>query len=90
MDKADIIHKYTAEEARNLQAYGELPANARINQTAVDMAMDDGDEDEDAGFDFDDVSFRLFFYILFDLMSTHNKYFFFLLYRSKAKGHHHK
>lgn len=55
-EKADVIHKYTTDEARNLQAYGELPANARINQTAVDMAMDDGEEEEDVGFDFDDVS----------------------------------
>lgn len=54
VEKADVIHKYTSEEARNLQAYGELPASAKINQTAIDMAMDDGDED-DAGFDFEDV-----------------------------------
>lgn len=44
-------------QARNLQAYGELPASARINQTAVDMAIDGGDgQDEDVGFDFEDVS----------------------------------
>ncbi len=55
-DKADIIHKYTAEEARNLQSYGELPASARINVTAVDMELDDGEEEEDAGFDFDEVN----------------------------------
>jgi translation initiation factor 1A len=55
-DKADIIHKYTTDEARALQAFGELPANARINQTAVDMAMEGGEEEEDAGFDFEDVS----------------------------------
>lgn len=54
-DKADVIHKYTTEEARNLQAFGELPASARINQTAVDMAMDDGEEGEDMGFDFDEI-----------------------------------
>ena len=54
--KADIIHKYTTEEARNLQSYGELPASAKINQTAIDMAMDDGEEEEDMGFDFDEVS----------------------------------
>jgi translation initiation factor 1A len=53
--KADIIHKYTTEEARNLQSYGELPASAKINQTAIDMAMDDGEEEEDMGFDFDEV-----------------------------------
>lgn len=52
--KADIIHKYTAEEARNLQSYGELPATARINQTAIDMALEGGEE-EDMGFDFDEV-----------------------------------
>jgi translation initiation factor 1A len=55
-DKADIIHKYTAEEARNLQGYGELPASAKINQTIVDMAMEGGDDaQEDMGFDFEDV-----------------------------------
>jgi len=54
-DKADVIHKYTTEEARSLQSYGELPENARINQTAVDMAMDDGEEEVDAGFDFDQI-----------------------------------
>ena len=65
-DKADVIHKYTADEARNLQAYGELPANARINQTAVDMAMDDGDDEEDVGFDFDDVrTLYLLFVVLY-------------------------
>ena len=56
-DKADVIHKYTTEEARNLQAFDELPKNAKINQTAVDMAMDeDGAQEEDMGFDFEDVS----------------------------------
>ena len=55
-DKADVIGKYTAEEARNLQAYGELPSTAKINQTAIDMAMDGGDgQEEDMGFDFDEV-----------------------------------
>lgn len=53
-DKADVIHKYTTEEARNLQQYGELPDTAKINQTAVDMAIDGGSDDEDAGFDFEE------------------------------------
>ena len=58
-DKCDVIHKYTTDEARSLQAYGELPATARINQTAVDMAMEDADgDDDDVGFDFDEVSAR--------------------------------
>ena len=38
-EKVDIVHKYTADEARNLKQYGELPETARINETAVDMAM---------------------------------------------------
>ena len=53
-DKADVIHKYTAEEARVLQAYDELPASARINQTAIDMAMD-GQGEEDDDFVFEDI-----------------------------------
>ena len=52
--KVDIIHKYNADEARSLKAYGELPDNARINETAVDMAME-GDGEDDIGFDFDDI-----------------------------------
>ncbi|CAH7674502.1 putative eukaryotic translation initiation factor eIF-1A subunit [Phakopsora pachyrhizi] len=32
-DKADVIQKYTTDEARNLKAYGELPENAKINET---------------------------------------------------------
>mmetsp|Transcript_33647 Transcript_33647/g.48815 ORF Transcript_33647/g.48815 Transcript_33647/m.48815 type:complete len:142 (+) Transcript_33647:42-467(+) len=54
-DKADVIHKYTTEEARNLQAFGELPTSARINQTAVDIAMEGGEQEEDMGFDFDEI-----------------------------------
>jgi len=54
-DKADVIHKYTTEEARNLQAYGELPANARINQTAIDMAMEGGEGEGDVDFEFEDI-----------------------------------
>ena len=54
-EKADVIHKYNADEARNLKAYGELPETARINETAVDMAMDDGDGEDDIGIDFDDI-----------------------------------
>ena len=49
-EKVDIVHKYTADEARNLKQYGELPENARINETIVDMAMaNDNDGEEDLG-----------------------------------------
>ena len=37
-EKVDIVHKYSADEARNLKQYGELPETARINETAVDIA----------------------------------------------------
>lgn len=32
-EKGDVILKYTADEARSLKAYGELPENAKINET---------------------------------------------------------
>ena len=41
--------RYTAEEARSLKAYGELPATAKINET--DLI---GETYEDAGFEFDE------------------------------------
>jgi translation initiation factor 1A len=53
--KADIIHKYNADEARNLKTYGELPDTARINETAVDLAMEDGGDNDDIGIDFDEI-----------------------------------
>ena len=46
-DKADVIVKYTADEARNLKAYGELPENAKINETEQF-----GEEDGECTFDF--------------------------------------
>ena len=65
--KADVIVKYTADEARNcmcyrflictlspdlrhtVKAYGELPENAKINETDTF-----GEEDGDCIFDFGD------------------------------------
>lgn len=32
-EKGDVIMKYSADEARSLKAYGELPENAKINET---------------------------------------------------------
>jgi len=49
--KADIIHKYTSDEARTLKAYGELPEKARINESS-DLI---NDEDADDLVDFDDT-----------------------------------
>eukprot|EP00741_Cyanophora_paradoxa_P011197 tig00020554_g10817.t1 len=51
-EKADVILKYTADEARSLKAYGELPESAKINET--DTFGPEG-SDEEAAFDFDDV-----------------------------------
>jgi len=59
-DRADVLHKYTPDEARSLIAYGELPATARINQNAIDIAQGatggGADADDDLAFDFADVN----------------------------------
>ena len=47
-NKADVILKYTPDEARNLKAYGELPESAKINEV-------DGGEEGDDNITFDDV-----------------------------------
>jgi len=47
--KADVILRYSSEEARSLKAYGELPESAKINEV-------DGDEDDDHDIDFADCS----------------------------------
>lgn len=48
--KADVIHKFSADEARRLKAQGEIPDNATINTTD---AM--GETEEDCAFDFEDI-----------------------------------
>lgn len=39
--KADVILKYTPDEARNLRAYGELPDSVKINENVWDEGEDD-------------------------------------------------
>uniref|UniRef100_A0A8C9TJG1 Eukaryotic translation initiation factor 4C n=1 Tax=Scleropages formosus TaxID=113540 RepID=A0A8C9TJG1_SCLFO len=55
-NKADVILKYNADEARSLKAYGELPEHAKINETDT---FGPGDDDEiqfdDIGDDDDDI-----------------------------------
>ena len=51
-EKADVILKYLADEARSLKAYGELPDSIRVNET--DTFEEERDENDDF-FDFDDV-----------------------------------
>lgn len=55
-DKADVIVKYTSDEARNLKSYGELPDTAKINETD---AFGEGEESDGVEFggdsDIDDI-----------------------------------
>mmetsp|Transcript_12196 Transcript_12196/g.25604 ORF Transcript_12196/g.25604 Transcript_12196/m.25604 type:complete len:140 (-) Transcript_12196:668-1087(-) len=52
-EKADVIQKYMADEARSLKAYGELPESIRVNENDT-FAEEEGENDE--YFDFDDIS----------------------------------
>merc|ERR1712071_522125 len=49
-EKGDVLLKYSADEARSLKAYGELPESAKINET--DTYGHEGDEA--IGFEFDE------------------------------------
>ncbi|CEG62807.1 hypothetical protein G6F70_002822 [Rhizopus microsporus] len=49
-EKADVIQRYNPDEARQLKAYGELPDNAKINETDANFG---GEEDDEVEFDFD-------------------------------------
>lgn len=51
-DKADVIQKYTADEARNLKAYGELPETAKINETDT---FGPGEDDDNIEFDEEEI-----------------------------------
>merc|ERR1712205_138371 len=51
-EKADVILKYSADEARNLKAYGELPETAKINEADP---VEFGGDGSDVEFDFDEI-----------------------------------
>mmetsp|Transcript_24332 Transcript_24332/g.36917 ORF Transcript_24332/g.36917 Transcript_24332/m.36917 type:complete len:142 (+) Transcript_24332:111-536(+) len=53
-EKGDIITKYTADEARQLKQYGELPDNVKINETDL---QDEGSDSDAVDFvnEIDDV-----------------------------------
>jgi len=63
--KADVLRKYTADEARSLKAYEELPEHAKINNTDNFEGDDnpeggivfdhDGDNSDQGEFDLDDL-----------------------------------
>lgn len=48
--KADVILKYSPDEARNLKSYGEFPESVKINETVTF-----GEDYNDDGIDFEDV-----------------------------------
>lgn len=50
--KADVILKYSPDEARNLKAYKEIPDTAKINEGTL---VEDEELDEECGFSFDDI-----------------------------------
>ena len=61
--KADVILKYSADEARNLKSYGEFPESIKINETVDfvggdlddDIEFDDVDSDDSGSDDADDI-----------------------------------
>eukprot|EP00940_MAST-03C_sp_MAST-3C-sp2_P003294 g3294.t1 len=50
-EKADVIQKYTPDEARNLKIYGELPDTTKIGE----LGGAGDDEEEECVFDFDTI-----------------------------------
>ena len=50
-DKADVILKYTPDEARRLKAVGELPEHAKINETETFA----NEEDQDVEFEYVEI-----------------------------------
>lgn len=57
--KADIVHKYAVDEARQLKQIGEIPASVRVNEVVSaqeDTETIDNEENEDNDdFDFDTI-----------------------------------
>ncbi|CDP09625.1 unnamed protein product [Coffea canephora] len=54
-DKADVILKYMADEARRLQQYEELPESIRVNESVMDPEDDDGGFDDYVDFEDEDI-----------------------------------
>lgn len=52
-DKADVIHKYSPEEARELKKLGELPTDVQVIDT--DTTTTEGDEMETVKIEFAEV-----------------------------------
>ena len=53
-DKADIIHKYTHEEANTLKSYGQIDGN--MYNASSNLTEDcENQEEEETGIDFEDI-----------------------------------
>ena len=53
-NKADIVHKYAVDEARQLKQMGEIPSSVRVNEVvSVQEDPDQNDNSEDVNDDFD-------------------------------------
>ncbi|WWC99054.1 translation initiation factor eIF-1A [Kwoniella sp. B9012] len=68
-DRADVIHKYTADEARNLKTYGELKDFTLVeNAEAGSEEEEEGIEFEEA--DIDDISWLPSLYLEVEEVSS--------------------
>lgn len=65
-EQCDVVHKYNSDEARTLKNVGELPENAKINETDTfgdaedddvnfEFGAEESDEEEDEELDIDDI-----------------------------------
>jgi len=54
-DKADVILKYMADEARSLKQYGEIPDTVRVNDADVEIEGEDGEMNNEDLITFDNV-----------------------------------
>lgn len=53
-DKADVVFKFTPDEARLLKAYGELPENIRINE-GIGGGFEEDDREDYIEFEDEDI-----------------------------------
>lgn len=67
-DRADVIHKYTADEARNLKTYGELK-----DFTLVENA-EAGSEEEEEGIEFEEADIDDICKFICDLVQIYHHY----------------
>ncbi|ORX36249.1 hypothetical protein BD324DRAFT_628049 [Kockovaella imperatae] len=52
-DRADVIHRYTPDEARNLKTYGELKSDVQIHEGP--QGGDEGSDGDEGGIEFEEA-----------------------------------